>query len=93
MKIAVIASLIGLTSTSSTCLYCKRADIGSGFLSSYGYCPDADDESCIEDSWNYISKGLKCLSNIKGGWTLDIDSDCKVEEDNDTCKNFAPTED
>ena len=57
---------------SSNCMYCKMMDTRAGFLYSYGFCPDdtimETEERCIPDSWDYIAKNMKCLSDIKPGW-------------------------
>ena len=57
-------------------MYCKRMDTMSGFLYSYSYCPDEDEESCIADPWNYINK--QCEETMIEGWQLDIEADCKA---------------
>ena len=49
----------------------------SGFLYSYSYCPDEEDEACIADAWNYINK--QCEAPLIEGWQLDIEGDCKAQ--------------
>ena len=61
-------------------MYCKRADTNSGFLNSFTYCPDKDEEDCIQNFGDYIQQGKKCISETKDGWELDIEKDCNAEE-------------
>ena len=72
--LALLSVMVYQVSSSQTCLNCKRKDTNAGFLYSYSYCPDNDNEKCIADYWNYISSD--CEGEVKDGWQLDIDKDC-----------------
>ena len=72
--LALLSVMVYQVSSSQTCLNCKRKDTNAGFLYSYSYCPDKDNEKCIADYWNFISSD--CTGEVKDGWQLDIDKDC-----------------
>ena len=75
------------------CMYCKRADSNAGYLVSYDYCSDVDEQKCIKNYWNYIWKE-QCLTETKFGWNLDIDNDCAAETAASNCPSlWAPTKD
>ena len=80
---AVIAG-INAEADPQACMYCKRADSNAGYLVSYDYCPDVDEEKCIKNYWKYIWKE-QCLTEVKAGWTLDIDNDCGALTDINNC--------
>ena len=37
------------------CMYCKRADAGAAFMTSYSYCPDYKNEACVPNYWLYVN--------------------------------------
>ena len=95
MKIQILLGLLQLmvsVEASQTCLYCKRVDTNAGFLYSYSYCPDQKNERCLADAWNYVNPNMQCLTDLKEGWTLDIDNDCFVRDDPGACKNFESSQ-
>ena len=82
-KLVGLASLVYVADAATdkqACMNCKRRDTNSGFLKSWTYCPDKENEQCIENFDRYINQGKKCLSETKEGWELDIDKDCNAEE-------------
>ena len=72
-------------------MYCKRADSNAGYLVSYDFCPDVDEEKCIKNYWKYIWKE-QCLTETKAGWTLDIDNDCVAETAETNCPPIYTSE-
>ena len=79
---AVIMSLTGVEAITDkqACMYCKRADTNAGYMTSFSYCPDNQDEKCIQNFWEYIQPQMQCVSTTKDGWTIDIDGDCAAQE-------------
>ena len=75
---AVIMSLAGVEAATDlqACMYCKRADTNAGYMTSFSYCPDNQDQKCIKNFWEYIQPQMQCVSTTKDGWTIDIDGDC-----------------
>ena len=57
-------------------MYCKRADVNAGYLTTYTYCPDVDNERCIKNFDEYVNPEEQCIIDLKEGWQLDIDADC-----------------
>ena len=37
------------------CMYCKRADVGAGFMNTFSYCPDYNNQKCIQNWYLYIN--------------------------------------
>ena len=58
MKVVLFTlSMLGLTQAVAdiqACMYCKRADTDAGYMSSFSYCADEDDQRCIKNFWEYI---------------------------------------
>ena len=71
------AVIVGVSAEADlqACMYCKRADSNAGYLVSYDYCGDLDEQKCIQNYWKYIWKE-QCIAETKAGWTIDIDNDC-----------------
>ena len=83
--VAIASLLLTCHATSSTCMYCRRADVTAGFLYSYSYCSASN--TCLEDQWNYFNQ--KCSS----GWTLGKNvplSACDPVQT--TCNNYISTQ-
>ena len=77
-----LAAVMGMTLADEdlqACMYCKRADIKSGYMHSFSYCGDPDEQKCILNSWQYIDQALLCETDLIDGWLLDIDVDCEAE--------------
>ena len=57
-KILTVLSAVIITTNAVTnkqaCMYCKRADTNAGFMTSFSYCGDAEDQRCIANSWEFI---------------------------------------
>ena len=78
----VISAFLGLTVAKDdfqACMYCKRSDTNSGYMTSFSYCGDAQDQRCIQNFEDYINPELQCVGKIQEGWLLDIDVDCKAQ--------------
>ena len=61
------------------CMYCKRADVGAGFMNTFSYCPDYKNQKCIQNWYMYINQYMKCVSGPPvEGWKIDIDNDCNA---------------
>ena len=58
---------------------CKRQDSGAGYMTSFSYCADKQDQKCIKNFWEYIQSQQQCVSTVVDGWLLDIDNDCKAQ--------------
>ena len=84
-NLAVIAALFAQSDSVSAdtdnqaCMFCKRSDTMSGFLTSYTYCPDKEAEVCIKNFSEYIQQGKQCIQDTKDGWALDVNDDCHAE--------------
>ena len=78
----------------SACMYCKRADTNAGYMTSFSYCGDNEDQKCFKNFWEYIQPTMQCVGTVKEGWTIDIDGDCAAEEAAGTvCPDIVGTED
>ena len=88
--VAIITLLVSYVNCQgiATCLYCKRVDTDAGFLYSYSYCPDLEEEVCQQDPWNYIGAGLQCAGTMKPGYMLHIDEDCGATDQGGNCQDF-----
>ena len=76
---AVLLSIIGTAdavTNKQACMQCKRADTNAGYMTSFSYCSDQQDEKCLQNFWEYIQPQMQCVGAVTDGWTLDIDSDC-----------------
>ena len=94
----VVGLLAGLTSAQTeekknpdkqACMYCKRADTNAGYMNSFSFCPDEDNEKCFRNFWLYINGGQKCKKSVKDGWTLDVDEDCISAESTTACSSLS----
>ena len=67
---------------SQQCLYCRRKDFNSGFLTTYSYCNQTDE--CVQDVWSYVNR--RCTSKWKKGEDVLL-NDCEPKVI--TCQDFA----
>ena len=82
MKFAV-AGLLGLASAladKQACMNCKRADTNAGFMTSFSYCGDKEDQRCLQNFEEYINPEMQCISRMKDGWQLDLEEDCEAQQ-------------
>ena len=52
-----VATLLGMASAvedKQACMYCKRADTNAGYMTSFSYCADEEDQVCLKNFWEYI---------------------------------------
>ena len=53
----LVVSMLGLAAAVEdlqACMYCKRADTNAGYMASFSYCPDSEDQRCLKNFWEYI---------------------------------------
>ena len=77
------------TGPSKYCMKCKLMDSTASFLYSYSYCADTD--TCLKDAWNFPNQW--CKTGWVPGFQLDLDVDCRAEDDEAGCPSFSSTPD
>ena len=70
-----ILSLQAMADPYDSCLYCRRMDRVSHFLTSYSYC--IQNEECLANAWNYLD--YPCGTGWRRGRDVPVE-ECKADE-------------
>ena len=71
----VVTAAMAAAAASPSCMYCRKEDLESGFLTSFSYCEHQD--VCLQDEWNYISRS--CQSEWQRGKSYGLEF-CQPED-------------
>ena len=93
LEMAAAQSTVSEKNRPQQCMYCKRADINSGMMTNYMFCPTKKNETCYANGRDFIDPKSFCDDNLIPGYNIDIDEDCKaIEARAGTCNSFVSTQ-